>query len=100
MSYFLTIDVEKPELKSVFTTKEEFYTLNISDKSASLKTETFVGMVRGLETFLQSFECPRYKFKNCIQRNLPIEIVDEPAFVYRGLMVDTSRHFLPMHLLY
>jgi len=31
---------------------------------------------------------------------LPIKIKDEPAFPYRGLMVDTSRHFLPPHLLY
>lgn len=57
-------------------------------------------MVRGLETFLQSFECPRYKYKKCVQRKLPIQIEDEPVFTYRGLMVDTSRHFLPMHLLY
>lgn len=57
-------------------------------------------MVRGLETFLQSFECPRYKHKKCAQKMLPITIEDEPGFIYRGLMVDTSRHFLPMHLLY
>ena len=49
---------------------------------------------------MQTFECPRYKFKHCIQKKLPISISDEPAFIYRGLMVDTSRHFLPMHLLY
>ena len=31
---------------------------------------------------------------------LPISIKDQPAFSYRGLMVDTSRHFLPTHLLF
>ncbi len=51
----MTVDVEKPELRSVFTTKEEAYTLNITATDAQLKAETHVGLVRGLETFLQSF---------------------------------------------
>lgn len=31
---------------------------------------------------------------------LPIEIVDEPLFSYRGILVDSSRHFIPMNLLH
>lgn len=31
---------------------------------------------------------------------LPIYIDDEPAFTYRAVMVDTSRHYQPINLLY
>lgn len=30
---------------------------------------------------------------------LPIEIEDEPIFEYRGILVDSSRHFIPMKIL-
>lgn len=31
---------------------------------------------------------------------LPIKIEDEPAYSYRGLMIDTARHYQPIHLIY
>lgn len=31
---------------------------------------------------------------------LPIHIKDEPTFIYRGIMIDTARHFIPINLLY
>lgn len=36
----------------------------------------------------------------CEFKSLPLDITDEPAFVYRGLMIDSSRHFLPTKLIF
>jgi hexosaminidase len=30
---------------------------------------------------------------------LPISIKDEPEFVYRGVMIDTARHFIPFNMI-
>lgn len=49
---------------------------------------------------MQSITCDKYRPTNCIMKHLPISIEDEPAFKYRGLMIDSSRHYLPVHLIY
>jgi hexosaminidase len=94
------IQVQDPTLKSAFTVKEEAYEAHINENNTILKADHYVGFVHALETFLQAIECPRYKTKNCELKHLPLIIKDQPDFTYRGIMVDTSRHFLPIHLLY
>lgn len=49
---------------------------------------------------MQSIRCPRHQYKKCTIADLPLSIKDQPFLNYRGLMVDTSRHFLPMKVLY
>ena len=56
--------------------------------------------MRGLETFMQAIRCPRHQYAPCVLRDLPLVIKDWPAFSYRGLMIDSSRHFLPVRLIY
>lgn len=48
---------------------------------------------------MQSIRCPRNKYKECAIKNVPLNIKDQPFLNYRGLMVDTSRHFLPIKVL-
>lgn len=70
---------------------DESYQLNItSSDRASLSAKTYVGVVRGLATFEQLLS----------QKTVPVPlaIVDEPRYTWRGLMLDVARHFLPLDL--
>ncbi|KAL6069951.1 Beta-hexosaminidase [Balamuthia mandrillaris] len=79
----------------------ENYTLTIPSSSASsaqLSAKTVWGALRGLETFSQlvafNFSTRTYQIAYA-----PIQIQDGPRFAYRGLLVDTSRHFEPLRTL-
>uniref|UniRef100_G1RUM1 Beta-hexosaminidase n=1 Tax=Nomascus leucogenys TaxID=61853 RepID=G1RUM1_NOMLE len=76
-----------PTLESV-----ENYTLTINDDQCLLLSETVWGALRGLETFSQlvwkSAEGTFFINKT--------EIEDFPRFPHRGLLLDTSRHYLPL----
>ncbi|XP_046890703.1 beta-hexosaminidase subunit alpha isoform X2 [Hypomesus transpacificus] len=70
----------------------ESYKLNVSTNQAELRTETVWGALRGLETFSQLVyqdDLGTY-FVN------KTEIEDFPRFQFRGILLDTSRHYLPV----
>jgi hexosaminidase len=74
--------------------EDESYSLEISDRQAVLKAPTTVGILRGLETFLQLLDSDRAGFF------VPaVQIHDRPRFPWRGLMIDVARHFQPMEVL-
>ncbi|MGA8493151.1 MAG: family 20 glycosylhydrolase [Terriglobales bacterium] len=71
--------------------EDESYALAISSSGAKLDAVTTLGILRGLETFLQlggttsdGFAVPA------------ITIQDKPRFPWRGLMIDVGRHFIPV----
>nr|XP_046251403.1 beta-hexosaminidase subunit alpha isoform X2 [Scatophagus argus] len=70
----------------------ERYSLNVSGGQASLNAETVWGAVRGLETFSQLVYQDDFGsyFVN------KTEIEDFPRFQFRGILLDTSRHYLPV----
>jgi N-acetyl-beta-hexosaminidase len=71
---------------------DESYQLNITSNSrASLSAKTYVGIIRGLSTFEQLQK----------QKKIPIPLVifDKPRFVWRGLMLDVARHFIPISII-
>ncbi len=73
---------------------DENYNLEITDSQAKLTAPTTVGAMRGLETFLQLLESDKDGFY------FPaVSINDNPRFAWRGLMIDSARHFMPMEVL-
>ncbi|XP_033940764.2 beta-hexosaminidase subunit alpha isoform X1 [Pseudochaenichthys georgianus] len=70
----------------------ERYNLSVSAGKASLNAETVWGAVRGLESFSQLVYQDEYGsyFVN------KTEIDDFPRFKFRGILLDTSRHYLPV----
>lgn len=77
---------------------DESYSLAVPDPANStrayIQANTVFGALRGLETFSQlcSFD---FKSRSVQVRNSPWFISDEPRFPYRGLLIDTARHYQP-----
>jgi hexosaminidase len=74
--------------------EDESYTLEVTDRQASLKAPTTIGVLRGLETFLQLLDSDRDGYF------IPsVSIQDRPRFPWRGLLIDVARHFQPIEVL-
>ena len=69
----------------------ESYSLEVtSDGQIYLKSMSDIGILRGLETLLQSvIKSDDYYFPVCM-------IEDAPRFKWRGLLLDVCRHFMPV----
>ncbi|KAJ8422971.1 hypothetical protein Cgig2_002582 [Carnegiea gigantea] len=65
---------------------------------AVLQANTVYGALRALETFSQlcTFD---YGLKTVQIYEAPWYIQDEPRFAYRGLLIDTGRHYLPVDVI-
>lgn len=74
--------------------EDESYELKISEDKINLSAETDIGIMRGLETLLQliSIDDERYYFPT-------LKIKDYPRFTWRGLMIDVSRHYMPLEVI-
>ncbi|HEY1336269.1 MAG TPA: family 20 glycosylhydrolase, partial [Bryobacteraceae bacterium] len=73
---------------------DESYTLHVTPQGAVLRAAEVAGALHGIETFAQlavpaagGFAAPA------------IDIEDRPRFGWRGLMLDCSRHFMPVELI-
>jgi hexosaminidase len=74
--------------------EDESYTLEVSDRQALLKAPTTIGVLRGLETFLQLLDSDRDGYF------IPsVSIQDRPRFPWRGLLIDVARHYQPIEVL-
>jgi hexosaminidase len=74
--------------------EDESYTLTVSPDGAKIEAATPLGSMHGLQTFLQLIEVSPDGF---VAPAVTIE--DQPRFPWRGLMIDVSRHFIPLDIL-
>ena len=74
--------------------EDESYELTITDAGAKLNAATPLGALRGMATFLQLVQITPNGFV------VPaLTIKDQPRFPWRGLLIDVSRHFIPVDVL-
>ena len=74
--------------------EDESYELTVADSGAKLTAPTTLGVLRGLQTFLQLVAITPAGFA------VPaVTIKDSPRFPWRGTMIDSSRHFIPVDVL-
>lgn len=71
--------------------EDESYVLTVQSGLIKLTAKNDLGILRGMETLYQllSINASGYYFPN-------VTITDAPRFPWRGLMLDVSRHFLPV----
>src|SRR5579864_2615074 len=74
--------------------EDESYELTVTSSGAKLTAPNPLGVLHGLETFLQLLQITPTGF------TVPaVTIKDQPRFPWRGLLIDVSRHFIPIDVL-
>ena len=90
----LVVHSAQPGKKVQEPGEDESYTLEVSATGAKLSAPTTLGAMRGLQTFLQLVVIGPSGFA------VPaVNIQDKPRFPWRGLMIDVSRHYMPLDVL-
>src|ERR1700685_3172016 len=74
--------------------EDESYELRVGEAGAKLTAPTTLGILRGLQTFLQLVEITPAGFAAPA-----VTIKDQPRFALRGMLIDVSRHFIPIDVL-
>lgn len=76
--------------------EDESYSLEITPTGAKLSAANPLGVLRGLQTFLQLVDVSAEGFGFAAPA---VSIQDTPRFAWRGLMIDVARHFIPLDAL-
>lgn len=97
-----TISAENLDLHS-----DESYSLEIGvDGKCSIHAATVWGALHGMESFTQLLQRQQQQKSSSVTMSTssdavvlnyaPVSISDAPRYTHRGVMIDSSRHFLPM----
>lgn len=71
--------------------EDESYRLVVTPSQAKLEAANPLGVMRGIETFLQLVDLDSGGFGVQV-----VQIEDRPRFLWRGLMLDVARHWIPL----
>jgi hexosaminidase len=74
--------------------EDESYVLEVTATGAKLTAPTPLGAMHGLQTFLQLVDVSPGGFAAPA-----VTIRDQPRFPWRGLMIDSARHFIPLDVI-
>ena len=74
--------------------EDESYVLEVTATGAKLTAPTPLGAMHGLQTFLQLVDVSPGGFAAPA-----VTIHDQPRFPWRGLMIDSARHFIPLDVI-
>ena len=74
--------------------EDESYHLEISATHVQLSAPNPLGVLDGLQTFLQLVRVTPQGFSVPV-----VTIEDQPRFPWRGLMIDSGRHFMPISVI-
>ncbi len=85
------IETTGPSAKPQRLGEDESYRLEVTPTAVHLRAANPLGILHGLQTFLQLVRVTPGGF------SAPsVTIDDQPRFPWRGLMIDVSRHFMPV----
>jgi hexosaminidase len=74
--------------------EDESYVLEVTATGAKLTAPTPLGAMHGLQTFLQLVDVSPGGFAAPA-----LKVQDQPRFPWRGLMIDSARHFIPLEVI-
>ncbi|HEY4903056.1 MAG TPA: family 20 glycosylhydrolase [Candidatus Sulfotelmatobacter sp.] len=90
----LTIHAQHKRESTQKLSEDESYELTVSQTGAELRAPNSLGILHGLQTFLQLEQPTTAGFAVPV-----VTIKDAPRFAWRGLMIDVCRHFIPLDVL-
>ncbi len=90
----LVVQTDHPSKEIQEVGEDESYILDVSTASARIRASTPLGTMHGLQTFLQLVDVSPDGFAAPV-----VTIQDQPRFPWRGLMIDSARHFIPLDVI-
>lgn len=87
----IVIRADHPSPSVLQAVEDENYILDVTASGAKITAPTPLGVLHGLETFLQLVQITPDGFSAPA-----VHIEDQPRFPWRGLMIDVSRHFITL----